>query len=188
MLIDYFEESIQTKREFIQKNETNLNEVIEVIKNTFENWNKILIAGNGWSAADSQHFAAECISRYKLERKSIPAIALTTDTSVLTAIWNDYSFDNIFARQLEWLGSKWDIFIWLSTSWNSKNIIEAIHIAQERWIICIWILWNNWWMIKDLCDYSLVVPSCNTPRIQETHQVIYHTICEEVEKRLFTKC
>lgn len=185
MIKKYFEESIVVKKDFIEKNELKLEEIIEVIKNAFENWKKILIAGNWWSAADSQHFAAEFISRYKMERSSLPAIALSTDTSALTAIWNDYSFDKVFSRQVEWLGNSGDIFIGLSTSWNSKNIIEAMKEAKEKWIICIWLLWKDGWLIKDLCDYSLIVESNDTPRIQETHLVIYHTICEEIEKRLF---
>jgi D-sedoheptulose 7-phosphate isomerase len=120
-----------------------------------------------------------------MERFSLPAIALTTDTSALTAIWNDYNFDKVFARQVEWLGNSWDIFIWFSTSGNSKNIAEAMKVAKEKWVICVWLLWKDGWIIKDFCDYSLIVPSNNTPRIQETHLVIYHTICEEVEKRMF---
>lgn len=185
MIKQYFEESINVKKQFIDENEQELEEIIELVKNAFLNWKKVLIAWNGWSAADSQHFAAEFISRYKMERFSLPAIALTTDTSALTAIWNDYNFDKVFARQVEWLGNSWDIFIWFSTSGNSKNIAEAMKVAKEKWVICVWLLWKDGWIIKDFCDYSLIVPSNNTPRIQETHLVIYHTICEEVEKRMF---
>lgn len=185
MISKYFYESMDVKKNFIEKNEQKLEEIINLIKKTFEEWNKLLIAWNWWSAADSQHWAAEFISRYKLERKSLPAIALSTDTSALTAIWNDYSFDKVFSRQVEWLGNTWDIFIGLSTSGNSKNILEAMKVAKEKWIICIWLLWKDWWLIKGLCDYSLIVESNDTPRIQETHLVIYHTICEEVEKRMF---
>lgn len=185
MLSNYFYESIDVKRKFIEDNKDKLEKVIDVIKNALSNWNKILIAWNWWSAADSQHFAAEFIARYKLERKSLPAIALSTDSSILTAIWNDYSFDKIFSRQVEWLWNSWDIFIWLSTSWNSKNIVEAMKVAKDKWLINIWLLWKDWWVLKDYCDYSLIVTSDNTPRIQETHLVIYHTICEEVEKGMF---
>lgn len=185
MLEKYFEESINVKKNFIEKNIDNLEKIIELIKDCFLNWNKLLIAWNGGSAADSQHFAAELIWRYKMERKSLPAIALTVDTSIITSLWNDYNFDMIFSKQVDWLWKEWDIFIWISTSWNSKNIIEAMKIAKEKWLICIWLLWKDWWLIKNLCDYSLVVESNNTPRIQETHLVIYHTICEEIEKRMF---
>lgn len=182
----YFYDSIDVKRKFIEENESQLETIIEIIKNAFLSWKKVLVAWNWWSAADSQHFVAEFVSRYKMERASLPAIALTTDTSILTSIGNDYSFDKIFSRQIEWLGNKWDIFIGLSTSWNSKNIVEAMKTSQEKGLVTIGLLWNTWWIIKDLCDYSLIVPSNNTPRIQETHLVIYHTICEEIEKRLFS--
>ena len=182
---DYFTESAQIKTDFIEENEQNLNQVIDVIINCLKNWNKILIAWNGWSAADSQHWAAEFIGRYKLERRSLPAIALTTDTSILTAIWNDYWYDEIFTKQLEWLGNFWDIFIWISTSWNSKNIIKALKLAKQKWLITIWLTWKWWWKMEELCDYNLIVPSDNTPRIQECHMTIYHTICEEIENIMF---
>lgn len=185
MINKYFLESIEVKKNFIEKNEQSLEQIIQVFQKTFETGKKILIAGNGWSAADSQHFAAEFISRYKFERPSLPAIALTTDTSILTAIWNDYSFDKVFSRQIEWLGNTWDVFIGLSTSWNSKDILEAMKAARSKWLICIGLLGKDGWVIKDFCDYSLIVESNDTPRIQETHLVIYHTICEEIEKRLF---
>ncbi|MDD4151407.1 MAG: D-sedoheptulose 7-phosphate isomerase [Candidatus Gracilibacteria bacterium] len=185
MISKYFYESMDVKKNFIEKNEQKLEEIINLIKKTFEEGNKLLIAGNGGSAADSQHWAAEFISRYKLERKSLPAIALSTDTSALTAIGNDYSFDKVFSRQVEGLGNTGDIFIGLSTSGNSKNILEAMKVAKEKGIICIGLLGKDGGLIKGLCDYSLIVESNDTPRIQETHLVIYHTICEEVEKRMF---
>ena len=184
-LKQYFEESVQTKVDFITQNEEKLNQVIKVIETALKNWNKLLIAWNGWSAADAQHWAAELIGRYKLERKSLPAIALTTDTSILTAIGNDYGFDIIFEKQIEWLWRKWDIFIWISTSWNSENIIKAVIKAKEKWLITIGLLGKWWWKLKELVDYALIVPSNNTPRIQECHMTIYHTICELVENNLF---
>ncbi len=181
----YFQESAQVKADFIEQNQTELEEVINLVVKTLKSWNKLLIAGNGWSAADAQHWAAELIWRYKLERKSLPAIALTTDTSILTAIWNDYWFDEVFVKQLEWLWNKWDIFIWISTSWNSTNIIKAIKKAKEKWLIVVWLTWKQGWKMKNLCDYNLIVPSNNTPRIQECHMTIYHTICEEMENIMF---
>lgn len=185
-LVSYFIESMQVKKDFIAKNEWNLEAIIEVIKNTFQSGHKLLIAGNGGSAADSQHFAAELIARYKMERKSLPAIALSVDTSAITAIGNDYDFESIFSRQVEGLGKSGDIFLGFSTSGNSKNIIKAMEVAKEQGMICIGLLGRDGGMIKEYCDYSLIVPSENTPRIQETHLVIYHTICEEIEKRLFS--
>jgi len=181
----YFQESAQVKADFIEQNQTELGEIINLVVKTLKSWNKLLIAWNGWSAADAQHWAAELIWRYKLERQSLPAIALTTDTSILTAIWNDYWFDEVFSKQVEWLWNKWDIFIWISTSWNSTNIIKAINKAKEKWLIIVWLTWKQWWKMKDLCDYNLIVPSNNTPRIQECHMTIYHTICEEMENIMF---
>ncbi len=182
----YFLEAAQVKKDFIEKNNSLLEEVIEVIISCFNNGNKILVAWNWWSASDAQHFAAEFIWRYKLDKKSLPAIALTTDTSILTSIWNDYWNDFVYSKQVEWLWNKWDIFIGISTSWNSQNIVEAINIAKENGLITIWLTWNNWWKMHDMLDYNLIVESNNTPRIQECHTTIYHTICEEVENRLFT--
>lgn len=186
MISSYFYESIEVKKMFIEKYEEELDRVIQLIISTYKSWGKVLIAWNGGSAADSQHFAAELIGRYKLERKSLAAIALTTDTSILTSIGNDYSFDEIFSRQIEWLGNKGDIFIWLSTSGNSKNIVKAMERAKSLGLVCIGLLWRDGWIIKNFSDYNLIVESKNTPRIQETHLTIYHTICEEVENRLFS--
>lgn len=181
----YFIESSDVKKDFIKNNEKKLNNIIEIIIKCLKSWNKILIAWNWWSAADSQHFAAELIGRYKKERKSLPAIALTTDTSILTAIWNDYWYLEVFSKQIEWLWQKWDIFIWISTSWNSDNIIKTIDVAKNKWMITIWFTWRSWWDMNKLLDYNLIVPSDNTPRIQECHQTIYHTICEEIENIMF---
>jgi len=182
---NYFFESAEVKKKFIEESNDVMEKVIEIITKKLEEWKKLLIAWNWWSAADAQHWAAELIWRYKLERKSLPAIALTTDTSILTAIWNDYWYNVIFEKQVEWLWNTWDIFIWISTSWNSENIIKALKLAKENWLITIWLTWKWGWKMKDLCDYNLIVPSDNTPRIQECHMTIYHTICEEVENNLF---
>ncbi len=182
---NYFQESAKTKLDFVKQNKEILKQVIELITGILKKWNKLLIAWNGWSAADAQHWAAELIGRYKLERKSLPAIALTTDTSILTAIWNDYWYDSVFEKQVEGLWNQWDIFIWISTSWNSENIIKAIKKAKKKWLITIWLTWKDGGGMDRLLDYNLIVPSNNTPRIQECHMTIYHTICEEVENKLF---
>lgn len=181
----YFIESAEIKTNFILNNEKKLEKVIELLTDCLKNWNKILIAWNWGSAADAQHWAAELIWRYKLERKSLPAIALTTDTSILTAIWNDYWYEEVFSKQVEWLGNSGDIFIGISTSGNSENILKAINVAKTNGLITIWLTWKNWWKMNDLLDYNLIVESNNTPRIQETHMTIYHTICEEIEINLF---
>lgn len=177
----YFKESAEVKTNFIENNADKLQEVIDLINITIKSWHKILICGNGWSAADSQHFAAEFLWQYKMKRKALPAIALTTDTSILTAIWNDYWFDIVFSRQVEGLWEIWDILVWISTSWNSTNVIKAVESAKAMWIKTVWLLWKWGGKLKDIMDYTLIVPSDNTPRIQECHETIYHTICEEVE-------
>ncbi|AEF95810.1 D-sedoheptulose 7-phosphate isomerase [Methanotorris igneus] len=182
---EYFEESAKVKLKFIEENEENLRKSIEIIAEVLKNGNKILICGNGGSAADAQHFAAEIVGRFKLERKGLPAIALTTDTSILTAIGNDYGFEMIFERQVEALGKKGDVLVGISTSGNSKNVIRAVNKAKEMGIYTIGLLGKGGGKLKDIVDLALVVPSNDTARIQECHLTIYHVICEEVEKRLF---
>lgn len=145
---------------------------------------KVLLAGNGGSAADAQHFAAELVGRYKRERRGYPAIALSTDTSVLTAIGNDYSFNEIFSRQVDALGKKGDIFIGFSTSGNSENIIKAIKKAQEKELTTMAFLGKGGGATKGLSDYEVIVPSDNTPRIQEVHGLMIHMLCEELDKAL----
>ncbi|ABR55988.1 phosphoheptose isomerase [Methanococcus aeolicus Nankai-3] len=179
-----FKESAEVKINFIQNNEENLKKSIEIIKNSLKNGNKILICGNGGSAADAQHFAAEIVGRFKLERRGFPAIALTTDTSILTAIGNDYGFEKIFERQVESLGNDGDILVGISTSGNSENVIKAIEKAKEMGLYTIALLGKDGGKLKDCADLSLIVNSNNTPRIQECHLTIYHVICEEVEKEL----
>jgi len=154
------------------------------LKNCFNNGSKLLIAGNGGSAADSQHFAAEIVGRYKKERRGYPAIALTTDTSILTAWGNDYDFESVFSRQIESLGQQGDIFLGISTSGNSKNVILAVKKAKEMGMITIGLLGNNGGNLKDLVDMSIIVPSTNTARIQEVHITIIHILCEEIEHEL----
>lgn len=180
----YFYESADVKKEFIDNNQKLLEDAIQILIACFSSWSKVLIAGNGWSAADAQHRAAEFMGRYKLERNPLPAIALTTDTSNLTAVGNDYGFDIIFSRQLEWLAKEGDIFIGISASGNSVNLIKTIEVCKKKWIRTIALLGKWGGKIKDMVDIALVVPSDNTPRIQECHQTIYHTICEEVENDL----
>lgn len=180
----YFEESANVKLKFIEENEGKLKKAIEIILETLKNGNKILICGNGGSAADSQHFAAEIVGRFKLERRGLPAIALTTDTSILTAIGNDYGFEKIFERQVEALGEEGDVLIGISTSGNSENVIRAVNKAKEMGIYTIGLLGKGGGKLKDIVDLALIVPSNDTARIQECHLTIYHVICEEVEKRL----
>ncbi len=162
-------------------------EIIEIsntIINSIKNGGKVLIAGNGGSAADAQHFAAEIIGRFKLERKGYPAIALTTDTSILTSLGNDYGFDYVFARQVEGLGNENDIFIGISTSGNSQNIIEAIKTAKEKNLTVITLTGKDGGQMKPLSDICLNFNYDETARVQEHHLMSYHLICEFVEKEL----
>lgn len=155
----------------------------------FKNGNKLLLCGNGGSAADSQHIAAEFMIRlsHDLERPAIPAIALTTDTSNLTAGGNDIGFENVFARNVEGLGSKGDVLIAISTSGNSQNIINAVNKAHEKEMLTVGFLGGNGGKLKDIADISIVIPSSNTQRIQEGHITVAHIICELVERELFGK-
>ena len=145
----------------------------------------IFFAGNGGSAADSQHLAAELIGRFQINRKPIKAQALTTDTSILTSIGNDYSFEDIFKRQIEALGQKGDSLIVMSTSGNSTNIINLIKEARRKEIITIGLTGENISKLSNLCDYTINVPSDNTARIQEAHILIGHIICGNIEDYLF---
>ena len=146
-----------------------------------KNGGKILLFGNGGSAADAQHIAAEFIGRFKLERKSFPAIALTTDTSIITALSNDYSNDIIFSRQCESLVSNGDIIIGISTSGNSKNVQNGLITSKQKGAITIGLLGNDGGIIKNYVDIQIIIKSSSTAKIQEAHRVIYHIICELVE-------
>ena len=145
---------------------------------------KIIIIGNGGSAADAQHIAAEFLGRYKLKRKSIPAIALTSNSSTTTAIANDYDFSDIFSRQCESLVSKGDIVIGISTSGNSENVVKGLRTSSKNGGLTIGLLGNKGGKMKNIVDVSLVVKDTSIPRIQEAHRVIYHIICEIVEEEL----
>lgn len=162
----------------------NMKIIIDKIVTSMKNGGKLLIAGNGGSAADAQHFAAEIVGRFVLERKGYPAIALTTDTSILTAVGNDYGYDEIFSRQVEALGNKDDIFIGISTSGNSKNVVNAIKKAKEQGIITVGLTGKNGGLIKDMSDVCLNFNYSETARVQEHHLMSYHLICEFVEKEM----
>lgn len=162
---------------------------IELLVNTFKNNNKLLVCGNGGSAADSQHFAAEFTGRYEMERNPLPAISLTTDTSALTAIGNDYGFDMVFAKQVEALAVKGDILFAISTSGNSSNVIKAIEVAKQKGVYIIALTGKGGGKIKELLDnndINICAPVNRTARIQETHILILHTICDAVDNILFT--
>ena len=161
-----------------------IDKTVNLIINALTKNKKIIIFGNGGSAADAQHIAAEFLGRYKIKRKSIPAIALTSNSSTTTAIANDYGFSDVFSRQCESLVSKDDIVIGISTSGNSENVIKGLKASKKNGGLTIGLLGNNGGKIKNIVDISLVVNATSVPRIQEAHRVIYHIICEIVEEEL----
>ena len=155
--------------------------------NCFKNEGKVLLAGNGGSAADAQHIAGELVSRFAFDRPGLPAIALTTDTSILTAIGNDYGYERLFARQIQAQGNKGDVFIGYSTSGKSPNILFAFEEARSRGLVSVGLTGNRKGPMKDLCDILLEVPSNDTPKIQEGHLVLGHIICGLIEEALFQR-
>ena len=155
--------------------------------NALQQGKKILFAGNGGSAADSQHLAAELVSRLNYDRPGLAAIALTTDTSALTAIGNDYTFEHIFSRQIEALGQPGDVFIGISTSGKSKNIIRALNTARIKEMTTIGFTGINAPLMAEYCDWVINVPSCETPKIQECHILFGHIICGLIENAMFGK-
>ncbi|WP_265611386.1 D-sedoheptulose 7-phosphate isomerase [Campylobacter jejuni] len=186
---EHFQESILVKEQILK--DENLialikNASLEVIK-AYKNGNKTLLAGNGGSAADAQHIAGEFVSKFYFDRPGIASIALTTDTSVLTAIGNDYGYENLFARQVQAQGVKGDVFIGISTSGNSKNILKALELCKQKEIISIGLSGASGGAMNELCDYCIKVPSTCIPRIQEAHILIGHIICAIVEEEIFGK-
>ena len=147
--------------------------------------NKILLAGNGGSASDAQHLAGELISRFHYDRPGLPAFSLSTDTSVLTAIGNDYGYENLFARQIEAIGNAGDVFIGISTSGRSPNIVKALQVARAKGVLTVGLTGHGGGQMPALCDHCLRVPSDSTPRIQEGHIAIGHTICMLIEQQIF---
>ena len=187
------EESIRQSaalKEQILKDENLLQTIREVISCCTEAFclgNKVLFCGNGGSAADAQHLAAEFSGRFYYDRPPLPSEALHVNTSYLTAVANDYSYDEVYARIVEGSGYEGDVLIGLSTSGNSKNIVNALKVANEKGIITIGLTGETGGIMKEHCDYLINVPSADTPRIQEAHILIGHIICEHVEANLFPK-
>lgn len=159
----------------------------KLVSNALKNNKKILLAGNGGSASQASHIAAEFIGKYKIERKGMPAISLASDLSAITAIGNDYGFDRVFERQIEALGNEEDVLIVLTTSGNSQNLINAVEKAKKMNIHVISLLGKGGGKMKNISDVEIIVPSDNVPRIQECHLMILHIICELVDKELFGK-
>lgn len=155
------------------------------IAQAMKSGNKLIVAGNGGSAADSQHLVAEFVSRLTRNRPALPAVALTTDTSILTAIGNDFSYDNVFERQIEAIGRSGDVFLGISTSGNARNLVKALHLCRSRKIATIGYLGNQGGAMAPLCDYRVVVPSSVTMHIQESHLALEHILCMVVERCYF---
>lgn len=174
-------ESIQAKKRVVEQSMPTLVRVVEAISEALHNGKKVLTFGNGGSAADSQHIAAELVSRFRRERRALPAIALTTDTSILTAIGNDYGFEEVFARQVEALGQPGDVALAISTSGNSPNVLKAVQKAREIGMRTIGFTGEQGGKLKDTVDICFRVPSPSTPRIQEVHITVAHAICEVIE-------
>lgn len=186
-ILKRFQESGEVKTQFIEKSLPTLIEAIHWIVHCVESGNKLFFFGNGGSAADAQHLAAEFVNRYLLNRPALPAIALTTDTSILTSISNDTDFSEVFSRQLLALGRKGDIAIGITTSGNSPNILKAFEAAKRIGMKTIALAGKDGGRVAKVADLSLIVPSHSTPRIQETHILIGHILCEMVETLLFSR-
>jgi len=182
---EIFRNSISEISSLLSKLETLEKDVLkisDVLVDCIKKGNKILICGNGGSAADAQHMAAEIVGRFKKNRKALSAISLTTDTSIITAISNDFSFDDIFARQVEAIGNKGDVLIGISTSGNSKNVVKAFNKAKDMGIITVGILGRGG-ILKDISNYSITIDS-STPRVQEIHSILIHIFCEIIESNI----
>jgi len=160
-------------------------EMATLLVETFSHGGKLLVMGNGGSAADAQHFVAEVVGRFKMERRGLPAIALSTDTSILTAIGNDYGFEKVFLRQVEALALPGDMVVGISTSGNSPNVQLALELAREKGCRTVGLLGKDGGSIKHCCDLALIVPTNDTPRVQEGHITIIHIVCDLLEKTLF---
>jgi D-sedoheptulose 7-phosphate isomerase len=187
IVLKRFKESSEVKTRFLKENLPKLLDVVKLISHAFEAGNKIFFFGNGGSAADAQHLAAEFVNRYIMDRPPLPAIALTTDSSVLTSISNDFTFTEIFAKQLRALGKEGDVAVGISTSGHSANVVKAFEVAREMGIKTVALAGNEGGEVAKMADISLVVSSTSTPRIQEAHILIGHVLCELVEHHLFLK-
>ena len=184
---DSLAESAETKKKIEQECLTDILISADTLAGAFKNGKKLLLCGNGGSAADCQHIAAEFVIRlsHKIQRPALPAIALTTDTSNLTAGGNDIGFENVFARSIEGLGREGDILLAISTSGNSPNVIKAVEKAHEKKMKVIGFLGGTGGKLKSMVDMPVVIPSSNTQRIQEGHITVAHIVCELVEEELF---
>ena len=181
------QDSIDTKKEVLKSLVPQIEAAAKMMIKTIKSGKKVIFCGNGGSAADSQHLAAELVGRFKKNRPALASLSLTTDTSIITAVGNDFGFDTIFARQVEALGQKEDVLVGISTSGNSKDVVEAVKKAKTIGIGTIGLLGCGGGELAKLVDLSISIPGNNTPRIQESHITIGHIICGLIEKELFPK-
>ncbi len=184
-ILKAFEESISVKEKFVKDNIDAIVEVSKVIADTFNDEKKLILFGNGGSATDASHIAAEFVNRFKKERPSLPAIALNTDMAIITAIANDYDYSEVFAKQLKALGKEGDIVLAISTSGSSANVLKAMDVAKKKKIKTIAFTGAKGEKFASKATYAFIVPSDNTPRIQETHITLGHVLCQMVEEILF---
>lgn len=182
-ILGTYEESLTAKKAFVEQNIEKIIKACELISGGIKNGHKLLICGNGGSAADAQHMAAEMVGRMLIERNPLPALALTTDTSNITAIANDYSYEAIFEKQVQGLGQKGDVLLAISTSGNSKNVIKAVEAAKAKGMVTISVTGGSGGVLKDLCDLNLNVElGKNSSRIQETHIFIVHSLVDVMDR------
>jgi len=184
-IVQTFRESADVKVRFIRQNAEVLAQAVKMIVQAFKAGRKVLLFGNGGSAADAQHIAAEFVNRFLIERPPLPAIALTTDTSILTSVSNDYGYADSFARQVKALGREGDVAIGISTSGGAANVIKAIQVAKEMGLKTVGLAGRDGGELSKLVDIALVVDSQSVPRIQEVHITIGHVLCEMVDRMLF---
>jgi D-sedoheptulose 7-phosphate isomerase len=186
-IVEILEENKTVTTLIIKDHVDDITRLIQLIITAYKTGKKIVLFGNGGSAADAQHIVGELVGRFKLERKPLRAIALTTDISVVTSIANDYGFENVFSRQIEAQVDEGDIVIGISTSGKSPNVLKGLHVARTKGATIVGLTGMNGTTLKEFSDITIMVPSDNTPRIQEAHIIIGHILCELVERTLFEK-
>ena len=184
-IVQAFEESARIKVQFARDNADKIVEVVQLIAQAFREGKKVILFGNGGSAMDASHIAAEFMNRFLIERPPLPAVALNSDTALLTCISNDYDFSQVFSKQLSALGHEGDVVIGISTSGNSPNVIKALEVARKNGMKTVALTGGNGGRLASLADYAFIVPTKATPRIQETHITLGHTICQLVDEELF---
>jgi D-sedoheptulose 7-phosphate isomerase len=184
-IIKIFEESARIKAGFARENADKIVEVVQLIAQAFREGKKVVLFGNGGSATDASHIAAEFVNRFLMERPPLPAIALNTDVAILTSISNDYDYSQVFSKQLSALGAEGDVVIGISTSGNSPNVIKALDVAKKNGMKTVVLTGGTGGKMANLADYTFIVPTKVTARVQETHITLGHAICQMVDEELF---